>query len=490
MAYDPLSRRHFLRGMGYSLFIPLLPSLLPREARAQLAAPPTRFLAMTGVNGMYPQDFWPSFDAPAIFNGMNDVRYKALSELGGAAVSNVLGTQFNSVINKINLLRGLDGTTETPGGHSFAPYTSPALSGSFSGGFGYSVDAVIADSSLIYPSAPALRALRVSPHLRTDFNWSYSYSNGSNLSAYSSDAAVFNMLFKDLMTTPSTPMANPLDIRKKKVVDLVIEDYRKLMNSMKISANDRAKVANYFDLLSDIQGRLTTPPPEPTNSCRKPANTTAADIVTAYRNHMDMIVAAFACGLTRVAVMHIPHYDSDANAVAGSGGPPGSHHSESHEVTSYSNSGLYLKFSKWQAARVAEMLVKMDAFKEADGSSVLDNSFVIWTNEMAEGKLHSLIGMPVMTAGGAGGKIRTGNFIDYRQRPLATINADGYGYYLDLGRPYNELLVTAFHVMGMTSPASFEKKSVQGFGDYLFADRYSKYFNAGKRNPLPFLYKG
>jgi len=106
------------------------------------------------------------------------------------------------------------------------------------------------------------------------------------------------------------------------------------------------------------------------------------------------------------------------------------------------------------------MVKKLDAFKEADGSTMLDNSFVMWTNEMAEGKLHSLISMPVLTAGGAGGKIRTGNFIDYRQG--VTINADGYGFYLDLGRPYNEIFVTAFNAMGM-QPADYERKGVQGF---------------------------
>lgn len=494
MAYDPISRRHFLRGMGHALWIPFLPSLVPK-AHAATTKPPVRFVAMTGVNGMYPQDFFPNATASTIYNGIQDVRYKALSDFKGAAISNVLGTQFNSVINKINIIRGLDGTTDNPGGHSYPPTTTPpALSGSFAGNFGYSVDAVIANSSLVYPSVPQMRALRVCPHLRSDFNWCYSYDNHNNLSALASDTAVFQTLFQNLQPSGSgmsTPVTSAVDVRKKKVVDMVIQDYHALMNSSKISANDIANVQNFFDLLSDVQGRLTTPttPPVQMSSCSKPTIKAATDIVTAYRNHMDMIVAAFACGLTRVAVMHIPHYSNDADAVAGSGGPPESHHAESHNVNSVPNDGNFLRYSQWQAARAADMITKLNAVTDSDGTTILDNSMVLWTNEMAEGKLHSLVSMPVVTAGGAGGKLNTGYYIDYRQQPLNTINADGYGYYEDLGRPYNEIFITAFNAFGM-QPADYERNGQQGFGDYINSATYGKYFNAGKRNPLPFLFKG
>jgi len=67
------------------------------------------------------------------------------------------------------------------------------------------------------------------------------------------------------------------------------------MNSTRISTIDKNKVSSFFDLLSDIQSRLmgTTMPPQQ-SSCTKPAPPSSSDILTAYHNHMDMIVAAFA----------------------------------------------------------------------------------------------------------------------------------------------------------------------------------------------------
>src|SRR5688572_22951058 len=53
MKWDPLSRRHLLQGVGASLALPLLPSLLSKSATAQTAAPQKTFIGFQAMNGLY-----------------------------------------------------------------------------------------------------------------------------------------------------------------------------------------------------------------------------------------------------------------------------------------------------------------------------------------------------------------------------------------------------------------------------------------------------
>jgi hypothetical protein len=82
--------------------------------------------------------------------------------------------------------------------------------------------------------------------------------------------------------------------------------------------------------------------------------------------------------------------------------------------------------------------------------------------------------MPVMTAGGAGGLITTGQYIDFGNRLL------------------NNLLVTIFTTMGL-EPSDYEREGVVGFGDYEGPNsgNFSAYLSdSARRSPLPYLFKG
>src|SRR5574342_1255895 len=99
--------------------------------------------------------------------------------------------------------------------------------------------------------------------------------------------------------------------------------------------------------------------------------------------------------------------------------------------------------------QLAKLIATMDSFREADGRTLLENSFVYAGNELSDpghGGSH-LLGMPVITAGSAGGQLVTGQYIDFG------------------GRLLNNLLVTVFAVMGL-EPADYERNGVVGFGDY------------------------
>ena len=49
-------------------------------------------------------------------------------------------------------------------------------------------------------------------------------------------------------------------------------------------------------------------------------------------------------------------------------------------------------------------------------SSVLDNSLLLFVNNMWSGKAHDSSKVPVLTAGGLGGTVKTGRVLDYQDR--------------------------------------------------------------------------
>jgi hypothetical protein len=118
----------------------------------------------------------------------------------------------------------------------------------------------------------------------------------------------------------------------------------------------------------------------------------------------------------------------------------------------------------------------MDSVTDVNGRSLLENSLVYCGNELSDpghGGSH-LQSMPILTAGSAGGKLVTGEYIDFGARLM------------------NNLLVTIFNVMGL-APADYERNGVAGFGDYEGRDsaKYAPYLAPdARRSPLPYLYRG
>ncbi len=67
---------------------------------------------------------------------------------------------------------------------------------------------------------------------------------------------------------------------------------------------------------------------------------------------------------------------------------------------------------------------------EGDGT-VLDNTVVLWCNELSDGRFHTHQNMPWLLAGSAGGYFRTGRYMQYANKS------------------HNDLLLSLCHAMGV-----------------------------------------
>jgi len=89
------------------------------------------------------------------------------------------------------------------------------------------------------------------------------------------------------------------------------------------------------------------------------------------------------------------------------------------------------------------LLDRLSMYAGPGGGTLLDDSVCLWTNDLANGPPHSYSNVPQVIAGGAGGFLRTGQYIDaggvaHNQFLNTLINAakvraDGGGYYDSFG---------------------------------------------------------
>src|SRR5262249_40450408 len=88
-----------------------------------------------------------------------------------------------------------------------------------------------------------------------------------------------------------------------------------------------------------------------------------------------------------------------------------------------------IQINTWYSQQFAYLLAKMKTIPEGSGT-MLDNTVVLWCNELAKGNVHSHQPLPFVLAGKRGGALRPGPFLTY---PSAT--------------PHNNLLVSLMNAM-------------------------------------------
>ena len=147
------------------------------------------------------------------------------------------------------------------------------------------------------------------------------------------------------------------------------------------------------------------------------------------RMQLDMLVNSFASDFARVATYQI------TNSV----GQPRmrwldiaeGHHSLSHEPDS--NAAAYeklVKINTWYCEQVAYLAKRLSETPDPDGSgSLLDNTTIVWTNELGKGNSHTRNNIPFVLVGGGVG-FKMGRSLDFG------------------GAPHNRLLMSFCEAMG------------------------------------------
>jgi len=418
------SRRAFLGGIGGAAalapFVPLL------ESEAGVAEFPKRLIVLFSANGTLHENWVPQ-------GGESDF-----------TLSTILAP-LEPYRSSLVVLDGLEVIRQGLGdGHQMGMGSlwtgSQLLAGEFMGGDGgsagyaghASVDQVVANA--IGTETP-YKSLEFGVQTGGANVWtrmSYADSN-QPLPPEDNPQAMFDRIFGDLDVDPAG--IEKLKAERRSVIDLVKGDLESLQS--RYGGGDRIKVEKHLDAIRAVETRNEAAVPV----CDEPQLDLSMDpfandnFPVVVQRQIDLMVMAMACDLTRVASLQCSA--SVSGTLFSWLGQSTGHHDLSHlgddDPTMIDQiTGVNI----WYAEQVKYLLDALAAVPEGEGT-LLDNTLVVWGNELSRGNSHGNRPVPFVLAGGAGGAMQGGRYLAYDQTP------------------HNRMLVSICQMMGMTDLDTF-----------------------------------
>jgi len=411
-----LSRRRVLKGMlgggAVVVALPLLDCFLNESgtALASGAPMPVRFGTYFWALGMQDKVFVPKTIGP---------NYEITPELAGIA----------SVRDHINVLTGFTAFQDAnPNEVHYTGWviqrcgTAPATGGDLPG---ESLDVTVSRQIGATTRFQSLTATATG-----DVRNSYSYVNQNSVNAAAwSPVRFYADLFGPGYQDPNAPTftPDPHTMVQRSVLSGVLEQTRQLQKTVGVA--DRARLDQYYTDLRTLERQLDVmlTKPKPIASCvhveppkADPPQGSETELVALREKMMtSLLVMAVACDQTRVFNMAYAPAQADTVRL----GYPQSHHTNTHEEPIDPVLG-YQKEVSWFTRRAMESWgAFVEAFtkvKEGDGT-LLDNTLIYANTDVAYARIHSLVDMPLFTAGRAGGRVKTGLHIVGKGTPATRV---------------------------------------------------------------------
>ena len=415
MNSNQVQRRAFLKELGISAAAANLMLNLPSlsvAAEASAVSRKQRLVVIFSPNGVIPKHFWPEklgadFELKRILRPLEDVRSHVLTmhglcnQIRGDGDGHMRG--IGCLLTGIELFPGdIQGGSDTPAGWSQ----------------GVSVDQYLKAKLQADPkSQTRFGSLEMGVMVpdRADTWTRMSYSGPNQPVAPIDDPyQMFDKLYGQ--TKNRALLASVLDDLR--------EDFKRVERHL--SHEDRGLLQEHADIVRDLEKELKTElqlgkktessnskdvghavPELPPNIEQQNDN---LPLIT--RMQMDMLVSSFQADFARIATFQI------TNSVGQPRmrwlGIDDGHHQLSHEPDS--NKDAYeklIQINTWYCEQVAYLAKKLAATPEPGGEgSMLDNTTIIWTNELGKGNSHTRNNIPFVLVGGGLG-FQTGQALDF-----------------------------------------------------------------------------
>ncbi len=286
------------------------------------------------------------------------------------------------------------------------------------------LDVLIADE---IGSAARFRSLEIAATGNPRHSYSLrseSVANPSEVSPLALYTRVFGSGFRDPNDAAFVP--DPEVMVRQSVISAVMEDRRRL--ERELGSHDRQRLDEFLTSLRQLEHQLAMQleKPPPLAACVQPEpaldSEVSAEIGHAIANHEQMaglLALALACDQTRVFNTVFSYGASNLHRAGNSAG----HHTLTHEEPIDSALG-YQPNASFFVDRSMEawttFVQKLAGIREGDGT-LLDNCLVLAHSETSFAKVHDVSGLPVMTAGRAGGRLRTGIHVAGTNDPTTRI---------------------------------------------------------------------
>ena len=383
-----IQRRHFLRSVaGPVLPLPFLNLMRSSGQAADQAAPPLRFMTLFKPNGVHP----PSWN----INGGTEFDFRM----------SPLMQPFAKHRDELVILDNLGDF----GFSSHANSTRRFLSGHHRNTKTASVDQLIADR-IGHQTTHRSLELTTEGLFPNQIGCSYiSYDhNGAPIPRESDPQLVFDRLFR-------SPLQNPHQRKEmRSLLDRVSEDAKDLVRIAGVE--DRQTIDQYLSVVRSTEKRLNRinnePPEVNTGSFQRPV--APANLDEQVESMIDLITLALWTDSTRCVTYMLGN--SNSRMIFNFLGINEQHHYLSHFFRNFSRTNLdaLLKISLWHMEKFDYLLDRMKSFKDQDGT-LLDNSLVLFGSGMGHSDNHTATRLPIVLAGKAGGRLKTGRYLRYSQ---------------------------------------------------------------------------
>jgi hypothetical protein len=448
------TRRTLLRGAGVALALPWMESLMPRTAGAAAGTAPIRYMPIFMPNGA--PDFWvpdgttSNWTLGAILDPLTALKAK---------VSVIKNLENGSAFNQ-------DGSSHVEPSHGRQPgawltcvdaYALRAKLGTTQEVNGISVDQVMAlhpafaGKTMMASLQVGLSTVHSSCDQPCPGGGDCQCSNSRSVSWHTQmqpmykkvdPLTVFNMIAGVAMPGMGTdPVAAAKALAlKKSVIDGALDNAT--ATRARLSVADQQRMDEFLNAVRETEMKalqvstgmgglactLGAKPTMATVNEDKPKQTTATYNKGAHADAMNaLIVMALQCDVTRIITYMLEDersefvydnvqrrtFNGSASSTAASGTCPDWHNGGQHGTQAHD----YATITQWNVGKVADLCMKMDAIKEANGLSILDNS-VIFFGGCMHGSDHACDRLPTLLIGGAGGKLKTGQYVNLNKRPV------------------------------------------------------------------------
>ena len=420
-----ISRRRLLGSLGLGLgALPLVP-LLERETHAQTDDLPKRVVLFFSPNGTIRDNWLPTggttdFTLSPILASLEPVQDQIVVIDGLRYNSGGAGNQHMAGPSKFSCGTGLLSGDEFGGGGN-------ASSG---WGGGTSIDQYHAQNvGGETPFASLELGVRVSGG-NVRHRIAYSGPN-MPIAPESNPTQVFDRLFEEFGA--SAAELERIREERRSALDVLKEQTEGL--KAKISAADNQKMESHLDGLREIEKRLDLQAAGGEHCVVPDAPMVGDHMATdnypaVTQLQMDLMSTAFACDLTRAATF-VWSGSTSGQTFPWLGIGDG-HHDLSHLGDNDTAAQQKLTdINTWYAEQFSYFVQSLAAIPEGDGT-MLDNTIVLWGNELGKGNTHQHTQIPLVLAGGGNMGIQTGQFLQFEGNPgnnrllVSILNALGY----------------------------------------------------------------
>ncbi len=398
-----LSRRTLLRGLGTTVALPFLESMVPAmTALAQTPArPPLRFGAVYVPNGC-PIPYWmPKGDA------------------GALTLTPILQPlePYRGQLTVINQLSRAGGAGVTDHAVSSAGWLTGAVAKQTEAEdirVGVGIDQVLAKHIGQETPFPSLE------YATEDFTgyiggcvpgYSCTYMNTI---AWAGEAAPLPMEINPRVAFERLfGRAGSADDRRRRlhedgsILDSIVEEAGALQQV--VSASDKRRLDDYLENVREIERRIER---TETRNSTELALAAPVGIPEDFEEHMgvmfDLLAIAYQADLTRVFTF-MTGREASQRTYPGLGMSQ-THHDTSHHGQQPDKMAQHAKVNTYFTVLFASFLERLRAAPEGEGS-VLDHSLIAYGTGMSDGQAHNSYPLPFALVGGAGGQMRGNRYL-------------------------------------------------------------------------------